>query len=338
MNMTATLKRTALALALALSFVAPVLAQDEQAKPEEQKQEAQQPEESQQSPKAEEEKEPKAQDEKEHKKRGGVLGAIFGQDAKTNNGEQEGGQEAEAVKQSSASPRGADRLEPDDVPALPEDVPAEVQAGRRGQLTEEEAAVLPYYNSFLTTYRLGPEDVISVSIDGQPRYSREGITVPPNGKISYPLIPEGIFVAGKTTEQVQEEIRKRMDEYIIDPQVTVSLDKAVSAIYSVVGDVAQPGVRTMTRRYSITEALAMAGGVLDTGNKSKVFILRQQADGTVKPIIVNVKEIERGRAKEMAFLVPGDQVVVPGNRLKTIKSIMEMLPVISFARIFTGGW
>ena len=311
MKITATLKRIALALALALTFVAPAFAQEEQPKPEEQKQEEQKQEE-QQSPAVQaEEKEPLTLD---------------------------GGQEAETPKQSSVAPRGADRLEPDDVPALPEDVPAEVQAGRRGQLSEEEAAVLPYYNNFLTTYRLGPEDIISITIFGQDRYSRMGITIPPHGRISYPLIPEGIIVAGKTTEQVQEEIRKRLDEYIIDPQVTVSLDKAVSAIYSVVGDVAQPGVRTMTRRYSITEALAMAGGVLDTGDKAKVVILRQQADGTVKPIFVNVKDIERGRAREMAFLVPGDQVLVPGNRLKTWKRVMDLLPVLSFARIFTGGW
>jgi polysaccharide export outer membrane protein len=213
-----------------------------------------------------------------------------------------------------------------------------VQAGRRESNSEAEAAVLPYYNNFLTTYHIGPEDVISVSVFNHDRYSRTGITVPPDGRISYPLIPEGISVVGKTTQQLQEEITKRLDEYIIDPKVTVSLDKAVSAIYSVVGDVAQPGVRTMSRRYSITEALAMAGGVLNTGNKSKVVILRQQADGNVRPIFVNVKEIERGRAKEMAFLVPGDQVVVPGNRLKTFKAVMDMLPVLSFARIFAGGF
>ncbi|HKR02908.1 MAG TPA: polysaccharide biosynthesis/export family protein [Pyrinomonadaceae bacterium] len=271
----------------------------------------------------------------EKEKRGGLLGKIFGQDAKTN---QEKRQPQDKNAPAKPPSQKGERLEPDDTSALPEDVPAEVQAGRREQLSEEEAAVVPYYNNFLTTYRLGPEDVISVSVFNQERYSRAGITVPPNGKISYPLIPEGIVVAGKTTEQVQEEIRKRLDEYIIEPQVTVSLDKAVSAIYSVVGDVAQPGVRTMARRYSITEALAMAGGVLDTGDKAKVVILRQQADGTVKPIFVNVKDIERGRAKQMAFLVPGDQVVVPGNRLKTWKRVMDLLPVLSFARVFTGGW
>ena len=191
---------------------------------------------------------------------------------------------------------------------------------------------------FLTSYHLGPDDVISVDVFNQPRYSKAGITVPPNGKISYPLIPEGVVVVGKTTEQVQDEIRKRLDEYIIDPQVTVSLDKAVSATYSVIGDVGQPGVRTMTRRYSITEALAMAGGVLETGDKSKVVILRRQADGNVRPIPVNVKKIERGQAKEMAFLVPGDQVIVPGNKLKILDKVMKMIPIISFARIFTGGW
>ena len=308
MKITATLKRLALALALGLTLAAPAFAQEEpqpqQPQPEEQQQEAP-PQEAppQEAP-------PPA----------------------------EGEQEAAAPKVTSPAPRGADRLEPDDVPALPEDVPAEVQAGRRGQLSEEEAAVLPYYNMFLTTYRLGPEDVISVQVFGQDRYSRGGITVPPNGRISYPLIPEGILVVGKTTEQVQEEIRKRLDEYIIEPQVTVSLDKAVSATYSVVGDVAQPGVRVMTRRYSIIDALAMAGGILETGDKSKVVILRQQADGRPEPIFVNVKDIERGRAKQMAYLVPGDQVVVPGNRLKTWKRVMDLLPVLSFARIFTGGW
>lgn len=273
----------------------------------------------------------------DEKPRGGLLGKIFGQDSKTKKDKQ---QKETPQKDASAkpSPPATERLEPDDTNTLPSDVPAEAQAGRREQASEEEAAVLPYYNNFLRSYHIGPEDVISVSVFGQDRYSKAGITVPPNGKISYPLIPEGVFVAGKTTEQIQDEMTKRLDEYIIDPQITVSLDKAVSATYSVIGDVAQPGIRIMTHRPSITEALAMAGGVLNTGDKSKVFILRQQADGNVKPILVNVKEIERGRAKEMAFLSPGDQVVVPGNRFKKIKMVMDMLPVLNYARIFTGGW
>ena len=213
-----------------------------------------------------------------------------------------------------------------------------MQAGRRGTPSEDEAAVLPYYNNYLTTYRLGPEDVISVTVFGQDRYSKTGIVIPPNGKINYPLIPEGILVAGKTTEQIAAELTRRLDEYIIDPQITVMLEKAQSARFSVLGDVAQPGIRVMTHRLSVYEALAEAGGVLDTGDKSNVMILRRQADGTLAPIRVNIKRYERGDAKEIAYLVPGDQVIVPGNTFKKFKEVMNLLPIVSFARIFTGGW
>jgi polysaccharide export outer membrane protein len=217
------------------------------------------------------------------------------------------------------------------------DIPPDAQSKRRESVSEEEAAVLPYYNNYLSSYRLGPEDIISVTVFGQDRYSKAGIVIPPDGRISYPLVPDGIFVAGKTTQQVQEELTKRLDEYIIDPKISVALEKAMSARYSVLGDVAQPGIRAMTHRLSVYEALAEAGGVLNTGDKSKVFILRRQPDGTLHPLPVNIKEIERGRAKEMAFLVPGDQVVVPGNTLKKLKQIMDLTSVVSFARVFTGG-
>ncbi|MEO6392722.1 MAG: polysaccharide biosynthesis/export family protein [Pyrinomonadaceae bacterium] len=223
-------------------------------------------------------------------------------------------------------------------PKLPGDVPEDVQANRQGQPSEDEAAVVPYYNNFLTTYYLGPEDVITVNVFGQDRYSRAGITIPPNGRISYPLISEGVFVAGRTTEQVAAEITKKLDEYIIDPKVTVFLDKAVSARYSVLGDVAQPGMRIMTRRLSVYEAVAEAGGVLRTGDKSKVVILRRKPDGNFGPIMVNLKLIERGQASEMAFLVPGDQVVVPGNKIKFWEKLLGYASVLSFARTFaTGG-
>jgi len=216
-------------------------------------------------------------------------------------------------------------------------VPPGTQANRRGMMSEEEAAIVPYYNNFMTTYHLGPEDVISISVFGQDRYSRTGITVPPHGRISYPLIPEGIFVAGKTIEQVQEELTKKLDEYIIDPKISVSLDKAASARYAVLGDVGTPGMKVMTRRMSVYEAVAEAGGVLNTGDKSKVFIVRLKPDGMPMQIPVNLKQIERGRA-EMAFLVPGDQVIVPGNKWKSIEQVLRLTSIVSFARLFTGGW
>ncbi|HYP54531.1 MAG TPA: polysaccharide biosynthesis/export family protein [Pyrinomonadaceae bacterium] len=231
-----------------------------------------------------------------------------------------------------------DRLEPDDTRAVPADVPPEAQANRREQLSEEEAAVVPYYNNFMASYRLGPEDVISIRVFDQPRYSMAGVTIPPNGRVSYWFVPDGLMVTGKTTEQVASEVVRHLEEYILEPRVTVTLERAMSARYSVVGDVAQPGIRVMTRRLTVYEALSEAGGILNTGSKKKVVVIRQQADGSLKQIPVNIEEIEKGRALNNQFLAPGDQVLVPGNRFKTIQKVMTLLPVLGFARIFTGGW
>jgi polysaccharide export outer membrane protein len=246
----------------------------------------------------------------------------------------------EKTKPQGTKPRppdpAAERLEPDETKPAPADVPAETQANRQEQLSEE-AAVVPYYNNFFNTYRLGPEDVISVSVFGQERYSRQGITIPPSGRISLALIPGGIFVNGKTVEEVAELIKKRYDEYIIDPQVDVSLDKASSYRYSIIGDVAQPGIRLMNHRMTVTEAIAEAGGVLPTGDRSKVVVLRRQPSGHLAPIAVNVSAIYKGRMPDSVYLVPGDQVIVPGNKLKTLQKIMSFTPILSFARIFTGG-
>ena len=225
-----------------------------------------------------------------------------------------------------------DRLEPDDKPR-PTDVPDDVVANRQERLSEEEA-VNPYYNNFFTSYRLGPEDVISVDVFNQERYSRKNITVPPSGRISLSLIPGGVFVNGKTVEDVAATIAKAYNEYIIDPQVTVSLEKASSYRYSIIGDVGQPGIRLMSHRMTVTEAIAEAGGVLGTGDKSKVVVLRRQTDGHLAQIPVNVSAIYKGHAPDTTYLVPGDQIIVPGNKLKKVQQILGFAQVLSFARVF----
>ena len=226
------------------------------------------------------------------------------------------------------------RTDQDKTKSAPE-VTDDGKTNRADQNAEEEA-IVPYYNNFFTNYRLGPEDVISVSVFQQEKYSRPQIKIPPSGRIYLALIPEGLFVNGKTPDQVAEMIKKHYDEYIIEPQVTVSLDQAGSYRYSVVGDVAVPGIKLMTRRLSVSEAVAEAGGVLATGNRSKVYVLRKQQNGMLEPILVNLTAVYKGQAPDSTYLVPGDQVIVPCNKLKKWQQIMSFTQVLGFANMFRG--
>lgn len=205
---------------------------------------------------------------------------------------------------------------------------------RQETLSEEEAAILPYYNNYLKEYHLGPEDVISVDVFGQPKYSKAGITVPPTATIGYPLIPGGVFVGGKTTDQIAKEIAKKLDEYIIDPQVTVTLEKVGSARFAILGKVVAPGVRLMTRRYNLYEAVVEAGGVAQGGDNNRVLLVRQNTSGGYSQTVYSIKDLLSGK-KEIPYLVPGDQIIVPEKKWSLTK-IMETVSKFSAASLLFG--
>lgn len=215
-------------------------------------------------------------------------------------------------------------------PTSESDKPAEVTEPK----TDDE--ILPYYNNYLKEYRLGPSDVISVEVFGQcPEYCIVSKTIPPNAKITYPLIREGVLVAGRTVEEVAAEITKRLDEFIIDPKVSVTLEKAMSTRYSVMGNVAAPGVRVMDRKVSVYEAIIESGGVTKNGNKDKVYVVSYARDGRLERKQVSLAKMEAGKA-DMVYLNPGDQVFVAGKGF-TIEKFFDVLGKASAARLLFGS-
>ena len=208
-------------------------------------------------------------------------------------------------------------------------VPAEA-ATTTAEKSPEEEAIIPYYDNYLKEYRLGPSDQISVEVFGQcPDYCKTGITIPPNARISYPLVREGILVAGKTVEQVAAEITKKLDEFIIDPKVSVTLDKANATRYSVMGNVGTPGVRVMDRKVSVYEAVLEAGGVTKNGDKKKVALVSYGKDGRLTRRVLSLADMEAGTA-DMVYLAPGDQVFVMGKGFSLAKVFEVMLQATSF--------
>ncbi|MEO7658161.1 MAG: polysaccharide biosynthesis/export family protein [Pyrinomonadaceae bacterium] len=244
-----------------------------------------------------------------------LAGAGFGQKAATG---KKGGNEVKSTN---------------DLP-LPASASVEDKNAAADEPADDE--ILPYYNNYLKEYRLGPSDMISVEVFGQcPDYCKTGITVPPNARISYPLIREGVMVAGKTVEQIAEEITAKLDEFIIDPKVTVTLDKAMSTRYSVMGNVAAPGVRVMDRKVSVYEAILESGGVTKNGNRDKVYVVSYTPEGRLARKEVSLSQMENGKA-EMVFLSPGDQVFVSGKGF-TIEKFFDVMGKASAARFLFGS-
>lgn len=241
--------------------------------------------------------------------------------------------------QSATDPREVRSINPAkaEVKPTPTATPAAAGTGDGIQTdTPEAEAILPYYVNYLKEYRLGPNDVITIEVFGQcPDYCKTGITVPPTAKISYPLIREGVMVGGKTVEQVAAEVTKKLDEYIIDPKVTVTLDKAMSNRYSVLGKVVSPGVHVLDRKVSVYEAVVESGGVAKDGDIKKVIVYSYNGQGQITSKIANILELQKGRG-EMIFLKPGDQVFVSGKGF-SLEKVFDIISKASIIRMFMGS-
>lgn len=210
----------------------------------------------------------------------------------------------------------------------------QIQSMRRQRPSEEEAADVSYLRNYFEEYRLGPEDVIGIEVFNLPQYSIPQLIIPPNGKINYKLIGS-IVVRGRTVEDIQKEISEKLNEYIIDPKVTVQLLQSHSMKYVIDGDVGKPGIFEMTRRMTVREAVVFSGGILPTGDKAKVQIARSLPNGQTELKTINFKELEKGKGVD-EFLAPGDMIFVPGNRFKSIQKWTQVIQTVTWLPMMIG--
>ncbi|EQD29041.1 Polysaccharide export protein, partial [mine drainage metagenome] len=101
-------------------------------------------------------------------------------------------------------------------------------------------------------YRIGPGDVLQVSVWKNPQLDRTE-PVRPDGKISLPLLND-VRAAGLTPMQLRDKINARLTHFLTDPQVTVTVAAVHSLAVSVLGQVRHPGRYQFPAQPSVLEA------------------------------------------------------------------------------------
>jgi polysaccharide biosynthesis/export protein len=162
-----------------------------------------------------------------------------------------------------------------------------------------------------TEFRIGPADVLSISILNQPNMDRT-VTVRPDGMISFPLLDE-VPAAGRTPVELEEMLTQGLSEFmqLIPGELTVVVDEVHSYTVSVLGQVRTPGRFEFQNNVTVLDALAQAGGLNEFASGSRIVILRTEADG-VKRITFDYDELLSSNPGNVQLaLYPGDIVMVP---------------------------
>jgi polysaccharide export outer membrane protein len=122
-------------------------------------------------------------------------------------------------------------------------------------------------------YRLGPGDVIELSVAAIPELSQREFTLDGLGRVSVPYLGQ-IDLLGLTARRVESKLAKLFGASLLeDPQVSVRIKEYKSQYYYVMGYVFRPGKYQLTQETDILDALALAGGLKEKAD-SRIRIHR----------------------------------------------------------------
>ena len=195
---------------------------------------------------------------------------------------------------------------------------------------EEAFPIDPKENEVFVTidgrpqYKIGPEDVLEISLWEGIEEKKYTVQVRPDGKISFAFFQD-IYVSGLTISELDDLLTRKLARYIKKPQVAVRVKEYNSKYVSLLGAISTtagvivgqdtsrgsrsgPGNYYLTGKTNVLQVLARAGGPTEKANLREVTVRRKTGQATM----VNLnKTITQGDLSQNVVVDSEDTVVVP---------------------------
>ena len=163
-------------------------------------------------------------------------------------------------------------------------------------------------------YRFYPGDQVEVSVLSAPELSRT-VTIAPDGRIDLPLI-NPVLAADLTTDELRNALLAAYATDLRMPEVEVAATGFGSNQIYVAGEVQRAGVYEFRGPIDPLQAIALAGGFLNTARRQEVVIISRAPGGPREVTIVDLRnpEIRAGLARAPT-LRRFDVIYVPRSRI-----------------------
>ena len=184
-------------------------------------------------------------------------------------------------------------------------------------------------------YTLGPNDVIEVEVRRHPEFSGQ-YAVNSEGKIEYKFVGD-VVVEGLTKAKVNERLNEILSEYIIEPEIDVTIVAYLSKVFYVVGEVSQPGKFYMRgNTISVREALIQASLPTYSAKMDSCRLITPNTTGKNNFTSFNaMRLLYEGDLSENLEMQPGDVIYVPTTVIAKIIRVIS--PVTTLAGQTAGA-
>ncbi len=169
-------------------------------------------------------------------------------------------------------------------------------------------------------YSIGARDVLSITVWNHTDLSRD-YPVDAEGYVSFPLVGR-VHASGLTTKDFAARLTEKLEkDYLVNPQVVVTVKEYLSKKVMILGEAERPGVYRLTAvDSSLLEVLSKAGGLSKTAGK-QIVLVRQRAissgGGTNGYAILNLdlekiqEKYQKGDPSENLTLQDEDAIFIP---------------------------
>ncbi len=162
--------------------------------------------------------------------------------------------------------------------------------------------------TMVASYQIGIGDVLEITTWKEPDFSRDGVLVRVDGKISFPLLND-FPAAGLSPMELKYNIEKGLKAFVSTPVVTVHVKEPVSQKFYVLGEVLRTGEYPLVKHLTVLQAFALAGGFTEWASKKEIILLRHEG-GKDKIYRINYKDIVRGANFEQNLKLQADDTII----------------------------
>jgi polysaccharide export outer membrane protein len=161
---------------------------------------------------------------------------------------------------------------------------------------------------------LGVGDVLGINV-WENRDLNTDVTIRPDGSITLPLIGD-IKAVGETTATLKAHIVERLAVFLKQLQgteVTIALRNWRSYRFTVAGEVTKQGVFSSDQYVTVSDAIAMAGGLTRFAKRGEIQLMRRDPKtGNIRQIPLDYDQLASGKRLDMnIYVLPGDAIFVP---------------------------
>lgn len=191
----------------------------------------------------------------------------------------------------------------------------------------DAAITAPITNFDPLKYTLGAEDVVEITVLRHPEFSGN-YPINLEGKIQYKFVGD-MIVTGLTKKQLEDKIKGIVADFVINPEVNVTILEYKSKVFYVLGEVGVPGKFYMqSESIPVREAVVRAGLPTLAAAMRRCRLITPTDKG--KPRIKSVdlySILYGGNLARNLSMKPGDVLYVPATVMAKVVRVIN--PVTS---------